>query len=212
MSFTKSCSNSSACARPHPRRGASPACRLTRVAGRHHDDHRLGLLRRDEVVQDESRASDRGPRVVGVAGTVEQIEDGELAAAQFVARRRVDMHAANLLQRRRIVGDGRDRAVGHIPGIHEVGPGHVHEAPDVVVRLADRRAARIDHRHAVHVEVVAVRTRLQRPDGDLPHAVVGLRHRHALAVVRDVGARQPDLVCSRREDPEDDAPVGQDLG
>ena len=142
---------------------------------------------------------------------MQQVEDGKPAAAQFVPRRRIDVHTANLLQRRRIVGDGRDRAVRHTLGLHEFGPRHVHETPDVVVRFTDGRAPRIDHGDAVHVEVVAVSPRLQGPDRDLPDAVIGLPHHDAIAVARDVSAHQPDFVGSRCEDSKDDAPVGEDL-
>ena len=45
------------------------------VTGRHHDDHRLRLVGRDQVVEDEARASDRAPRIVDVAGAVQQVED-----------------------------------------------------------------------------------------------------------------------------------------
>ena len=100
-----------------------PAWRRVRVPGGHHHDHRLRLLRGDQVVEDEARAADRRPGLVGVAGAVQQVEHRILLRARLVARRRVDVHAPELAERRRIVGHGRDRAVRHLLRVEDVRAG-----------------------------------------------------------------------------------------
>ena len=141
----------------------------TGVPGRHHDHHRLGFLGRDQVVHDEARAANRGPRIVRIARAVEQVKDRILLRAGLVAGRRVDVHAAELAEAFRIVRDARDGAVRHVLGFHEIGAGNIHHAPGVAVRFADRRAARVHHRNAVDIEVVAIGARIDRPDRDLPN-------------------------------------------
>ena len=69
----------------------------------------------------------------------------------------------------------------HVFGVHPIGARHLHEAPGVFVGLAGLGVARVHHRHAVHVEAVAVGAGRERSDGRLPHAVGALGHRLGLA-------------------------------
>src|SRR5438270_403034 len=66
------------------------------VTGGHHHYHGLRLSGGDEVVENEAGAADRGPGFVTITGAVQQVEDGKLAFAGFVSRRRVNAHAAKL--------------------------------------------------------------------------------------------------------------------
>src|SRR5262245_28062436 len=50
-------------------------CERPRMAGRHDDDHRLRLVRVDQVVEDKVRAADGGPGVVRVARPMQQVEN-----------------------------------------------------------------------------------------------------------------------------------------
>ncbi len=188
------------------------------VARGHDDDHRLRLAGRDEVVEDEPGPADGPPGVVAVPSTVQQVEHRVALRARLVAGRRVDVHPPKALEGGRVVRDRGDRAVRHRLRVHEVRPGHVDEAPGVLVRLAGRRVARVDDRHAVHVEVVAPGARRER-DRDFPDAfrALGKRppagglHRDRRAVRRDV-AEEADGLRLRRQDPEGHAPVRRDLG
>ena len=62
------------------------------MPGRHDDDHRLGFSGGDQIVENEIRPADRGPRIVAVARAVEQIENGIFVLPGLISRRRVDMH------------------------------------------------------------------------------------------------------------------------
>ena len=62
-------------------RAAAAAHRPLGVPGRHDDDHRLRLLRRDQVIQNEARAPHRRPCVVVIAGAVQEIKNGVLRRA-----------------------------------------------------------------------------------------------------------------------------------
>ena len=114
------------------------------MAGGHDHDHRPRLARRDQVVEDHAGAADGGPRVVAIARPVQQVEDRVLALALLVARRRVDVHPAELLQRRGVIGDLRDRAVGHVLQVEGLRARDEDQAPGVGVRLAGGGVARVD--------------------------------------------------------------------
>ncbi len=138
------------------------------VTGRHHDDHRLRLVRRDQVVEDEARAADRGPRIVDVAGAVQQIEHGITLAVRLVSGRRVHVHAPDAAERGRVVVDRGDRAVRHVLRVEHVRAGHDGKAVDRGVGLARHRIARIDDRNAVDDEDVAIGAGGQRADRRVP--------------------------------------------
>ena len=209
----KSLTNSSFAVRPATTSASpAPAGRFPRVPGRHHDDHRLGFPLRDQIVEDEARAPHRRPRIVAVPGPVQQIEHRILRAARFVPGRRVDLHAPERAERRRIVRDRCDRAVRHALRVHEVGARDDEEAPHVVVGFARGRVARIDRRHAVHVEVVAIGAGIDRPDHQLPHAVLTLRELRGLPQALDVARAKPHRIGLRSVDAEGDAPIGHHFG
>src|SRR5688572_20629943 len=67
-------------------RRAHPEQRSIRVAHRHDHDHRLRLPGRDQVVEDDARASDRGPCLIRVAGPVQEVEHGIPAVAGLIPR------------------------------------------------------------------------------------------------------------------------------
>ena len=90
MSLTKSLTKSSLKSQAELRARQQPK---VSVAGRHDHHHRLGFLRRNQVVEDETGAAHRGPRIVAIAGAVQQIKDGIFLGAGLVAGRRVDVHA-----------------------------------------------------------------------------------------------------------------------
>ena len=209
MSVTKSWTNSSGAPGP---RAAAAAEGLAGVAGGHHDHHRPGFLRGDQVIEDEAGAADGGPRIVAVARAVQQVEDRELAFSLFVSGRGVDVHAAELLERGGIVSHGGDGAVRNVGGVHEFGAGNVDQAPDVVIGFADRGVARVDYGDAIHVEVIAVGAGVDGAERDLPYAVFRLGHGRTRAVAGDVGSGEPHVLRVRRENPEGDMAVGLHLG
>src|SRR5262249_3366270 len=98
------------------------------------------------------------------------VEHWKRASPQLVRRRRVDMHAADVLQRGRIVGHRRDRAVRHTLRLHEIGAWYVDETPAIVIGFADVWAAGTDQGDTVQVEVVSIGARIERPDRHRPHA------------------------------------------
>jgi hypothetical protein len=186
------------------------------VTGRHHDDHRLRFVCRDQIVEDEAGASDRGPRIIHVARAVKQIENGVALAVHLVSGRRVHMHAPDAAKRRRVVVNGGHGAVRHVLGIEHIRAGNDRKAVDGGVGLAGVRIARVDDRHAIHDEDVAVRAGRHRPERSRPDAigVFGqLGRSHAAATdARDVaGAPQFDGLRGWGENAEGDAPIGADL-
>ena len=92
-------------------------------------------------------------------------------------------------------------------------PGTLHQAPGVLVGLAGRRVARIDHRHAIHVEIVAVGAGPQRADvisqTPLVSLVMGVLAR---AGAGHVAAAELHGLRLGREDAEGDLAVGRHLG
>ena len=189
------------------------ARRRARVPGRHHDDHFPGGLLRDQVVQDEAGAPGRGPRVVAVAGAVQEIQHRVLAAARLVAGRRVDVHPPEHAERRGVVGHFGDRAARHRFRVEQLRAGHVDEAPRVVVGLAGGRVARVERLHAVHVERVAVGAGGDRSERDLPDAVLAFRHRRPGAErhAGSVAGVEPHGVGLRRVQADGDAAIVRNL-
>jgi len=111
------------------RREIERAC----VAGRHHDHHRLGFLVGNQIVDDEARAAHRRPRVIRVPSAVQQIKDGVLLRAGFIAGRCVHVHAPEFVQAFRIISHAGNGAMRHVLGLHKIGAGNVHHAPGVPV-------------------------------------------------------------------------------
>ena len=132
------------------------------MTSRHHHDHGLRFLRRNQIVQDESGAAHRRPGIVAVARAMQQIEDRKLPASHLVSRRRVDMHAPEPRERRRVVSHGCHRAVRHVGRVHEFCAGHIDQAPVVGIRLAHRWISRVHGRNAIHHEGVSVRAGIDR--------------------------------------------------
>jgi len=96
-------------------------------------------------------------------------------------------------------------------GIHEIRARHVDEAPSVRVGFARRRVARVDDGDPIHIEIVAVSSRVDWADRDFPYAIGALGHRCALAKAGQIAAGQPDLLCFWSENAEHDLMIGQDL-
>src|SRR5262249_38288581 len=135
------------------------------------DDHRLRLVRRDQVVEDEAGAAHRAPRVVDVAGAVQQVEHRIAIAARVVAGRRVDMRTADGPGRGGVVVDRRGRTVRNVLRVENIRAGYDREAVHRRVRLARRRIARVDDGDAIDVEDVAIRAGWERTERPLPHAL-----------------------------------------
>ena len=182
------------------------------VTGRHDDDHRFGLLGRDEVVEDEAGTSNGRPRIVAVEGAVEEVEDGELAFPRFVARRRVDVHAAEPLKRLRIVGHFGHGAARHVPGVEEFRARNVNKAPRVGVRLARDRVLRIHDGDAVDVESIAVGAGRDGAHGPLPNALVVLGQAGVASQVGNITGVEPNRFGLGGEDAKDDLSIGFHFG
>lgn len=102
--------------------------------------------------------------------------------------------------------------MGNVPGILKFRSRNHGQAPDIVVGFADRRAAGINHLHAIHVEPVAVGPGTQRPQGHLPDAFGVLGHFRALAIAGDVAAGKAYGFRLGRQDPEGDVSVRGNFG
>src|SRR5687768_16972357 len=97
------------------RRGGGRRCvaGARRVAAVHDDDHGLGLLLGEEVVEDEVHAALVGPAALVFAGAVLKVEDGVARVGiGIVIRRRIDAGAAVIPRHFRDVPEVPDLAVG----------------------------------------------------------------------------------------------------
>ena len=149
-----------------------------RPAGRHDDNHRDGLLLRQQVVEDVVRPSNRGPGHRRVAAAVNQVEHGKTPGPLLVSWRRIHVHLTPGVVERlgRIAGESNG-AVRHVSRLGEVA-GHRQQA--LHLRLARRHVdvARVDNGDAVDGEGVAPRA---GPDGPgrraTPDAALAFRHR-----------------------------------
>ena len=209
MSVTKSSVESSARRRaPAARRTAEKLKLAPGVPGGHHHDHRLGLPGGDQVVENEAGAADASPGIVAVAGAVQQVEDRVLLAS---------LPRSPAACRRACGGTSRARWSNRSPRP----PRHAARSsssmksePGTTTRLQtlslDSLTAGLRGSITVRpsdVEVVPVRAGIHWSDRHLPHAVVALLHRRALAEARNVAADYPHRLRCRRAQPEDDRPV-----
>ena len=154
------------------------------------------------------------PRVVAVAGAVQQIQDRIPARRTgLVAGRRVDVHAAKDAERRRFVGHLGDASARDVLGVEHRRTGHVHQAPGVGVRLAGRGVAWVQRRHPVDDERIPIGPGRHRAHRRFPYASIGPGHRRA-ALERHAGkvARvQAHRLGLRRVDAQRDGARGRDL-
>ncbi len=139
---------------------------------------------------------------------MQQIQHRERPLARLIPRRGVDVHASWAPQSPRVVGDLRHRPVGYIQRILEPRPGNLHQTPDRVVRFTRRRVARVDDRDAVHLEAVAVRSRVYGGCGGLPNALGTLGQGEAMLTEVQVAVSDSDHLGLGREQAEGDAPAG----
>ena len=206
-----------------------------RPAGRHDDDHRHGLLLRQQIVEDVVRPADGGPGDRRIAAAVNQVEHGKAPGPLLVSRRRIDVHLTpRVVERFGRVADEPDSAVRHVAAFGEVA-GHREQA--LHLRLARRHVdvARVDDGDAVHGEGVTPRTGPDRPRRRAaPDAGLAFRHRdrRRAAASSTLGSWSRGLRRSRvrignetavdvaadghgrgvrRKQPEGDAAIGFDL-
>ena len=160
------------------------------VAVVHDDDHGHGLLRRDQIVENEIRAALKGPARFVFPAAVLQIQN-RIARLRvgIVVRRSVDEGAAPL------AGDlGQVRPDAHLSVRHIL----VGIVVDALLRHFDSACilagavegvtGRVVHRHAVDDQLIVVEARNQRRSGDAPHSVRPFRH------VMTAGQRNLDLL------------------
>ena len=106
--------------RPGPAR-LRPALARRGVPLLHDDDHRHGLLLRDQVVQDEVHVPLPGPPGLVLAAAVLQVEHRvPLLRVGVVARRRVHHDVPRLAGHLGLVPPRADLAVRHVLGVVEV--------------------------------------------------------------------------------------------
>ena len=84
------------------------------VAVGHHEDHRFRLAGGDQVVQDLGGAPQVQPGILVTGVAVQEIENGIILLAVFIARRRVDVHPAAHLELGAVVPAGCDGAVRYV--------------------------------------------------------------------------------------------------
>ena len=164
------------------------------------------------VVDDVVRSSDHRPARLDVAGAVEEVEDGKVAAL-VVAGRRVDPRGPADAERLRYVGPDAHLAVRHRLDVVELRPVARHlddaDGAEPAVAVLGVGVQRVERGDAVDVEGVGVDVGRQRADRDAPDAVVASRQRVRLAV--ELAGRDHALRV-RRAIPQRDAAVGADLG
>ena len=177
------------------------------MARGHDDDHRLRLVRRDQVVEDDAGPAQCRPRLVGVTRAVQQVEDGIAVAARSVSRRGVDVHAALASEHGGVVEHLGQRAVGHVLRVRHLRAGHDQQARVSRGRLVGGLVTRIGHLHALDDEAVLVRPRGQRADRRFPDTVFTLHHWKAAAA----NALDADVRCIGSEQSENDPLVRQHL-
>src|SRR5207249_1868659 len=98
----------------------------------------------DQVVDDESRPSNRAPRVVYITGAMQEIQHWILVAAGLVAGRRVHVHAADAAECCRVIVDSSDGTMRDILRVEQVRTGHDGETVDRRIRLTGYWVAGID--------------------------------------------------------------------
>ena len=158
-----------------------------------------------------------GPGVIAVPGAVQEVENGVAARSLVIAWRRINMHAAEPVEGFGKIRHRFDRPVRHIARIHEVRAWNIEEAPDGVVGLAGGgglgscRIARGDHRKAVHIEIITVLSRLNRPDRAFPNVVRVLGQNHTASRAGNVTGADADSLGVRSQYAERDVAVGGDF-
>ncbi len=180
------------------------------VALLHDHEHRLRLLRGDQVVQDEAHAALVRPAGLVLAAAVLEVEDGiARLAIGVVAGRGVDEDAPPVLGRLREVPALADLAVRHVLGqvvvdalLRDLDPA------GVLAGAVERLARGVVHLHAVDEHPVVVEPRHHGVRGRGPEAVLALRRGVPLVVEEP----EFDLLGVRRLDAEGHAQVGMDPG
>jgi hypothetical protein len=154
------------------------------MAVRHHDDHRPGAPGGDQVVEDLHGPAETRPFPFVAAIAVQQVEHGIPRLRRLVSRRRVHQHPPLEPEGRRLVPNGRERAVRDVAVLVErrLGARHEEQVLDAKAIAQDIVVLGIDGRDAVHQEPIRPEfgsqgTRRRRPD-----SAGILRHRDARAV------------------------------
>ena len=172
-----------------------------RVAVGHHDDHRLAASRRDQVVEDEVRASLADPAGLVLAAAVLQVEH-RVARLRLlvVVRREVDERVAPGAGHLRVVPDLAHLAVRHVLDVVVVDArlGDL-DGARVLAAAEERVAALVVHLDAVDDQRVVVQAGRERRRRDRPDAVRLLHHVHlrpapeVQADLRGLGSLEADL-------------------
>src|SRR5260370_41945639 len=97
----------------------------------------------------------------------------------------------------------------HLTCVHQFRTRHAHEAPDIVVGFTDGRIARVDDRYTIHIESIAIRPRLDGPQGYFPNPVGVLYHGPSLIVPRNIAPGKPHSLCLWSVDAKCDVPISR---
>lgn len=101
--------------------------------------------------------------------------------------------------------------MGHLTRIHKVRARHIDQAPGVIVGLAGRRVARVNHRYAIHIEIIAIRSGIDWAQRHFPNAVSSLGHFGAGPVAGNIATRQAHGLGFGCQNAKGDMPVGGDF-
>ena len=153
--------------------------RLDGVEVVHHDDHRLGLPGRNQVVHDEIHVPLGEPAGLIFAPAVQQIQNG---IARFgvgpVVRRRVDETAAPLgghLGEIPLLADAAARYILGAVVVHGVGLGDLDSAI-LPAGSEEGHGGRVGDRGSIDPKAVVVESDYQRRGGHGPYAVGAFGH------------------------------------
>src|SRR5262245_13133142 len=95
----------------------------------------------------------------------------------------------------------------HVFGVAKLRARNVNKTPDVVIGFAGGGIAWVDHGKTINVEVVAIRARVDRPNGDFPNAVGAFSHFGPAAVARDIAGTEAHRLGVGGEDTKSDPAV-----
>ena len=153
------------------------ACLLRDVAIGHHQNHRLGLALSDEVVHNLCGTAQLAPRILVATDAVQQVEDGIVLLAGFVARRGIDGQTTRQSGGRALIPHLADGAMRHLVDLIEVCTlvATNEQQAEEVVDVADVvDIQRVNDFDAVDQHVVGVELGLQLVGGKAPHALLVL--------------------------------------
>ena len=143
----RSCGTSASVAearRIHTERPLTRRCLTIGITIWHHDNHRLSLARRNEVVENLCGTTEFTPGILVATRTVQQIHHGILAAF-VITGGRIDGHTTLHLQRGAGIPDFQEIAVRYLV--------HLIQVALIALLLADDEDIGERHDVAVHIDV-----------------------------------------------------------